>query len=234
MAEKEELELLDLEDDALPDLPEDNPFEQIARPKRPWLLFGAAILVIALASYIIIRVIGKDYGDSIEINIDMPPAAVMPAPEPLPESEPDEVVEGTPQRIVEDRVAATFDPNAPGAAAPRVEPPRPRPVNRTEPAAQPRPAAPRPAAPPPSAAVRGWSVQVGAYNTRAAAQAGQRQLEARHRRLFEDRTLVILAATAPDGSTIYRLRVTGFPNSSEANGFCRNAKSDGLDCFVAR
>ncbi|MCL2018038.1 MAG: SPOR domain-containing protein [Alphaproteobacteria bacterium] len=239
MAENEELELLDLEDDVLPELPEDNPFEQVARPKRPWLLFGAAILVIALASYIIIRVIGKDYGESIDINIDMPPAAVQPAPEPLPESEDRLIIDdeqqdaGTPVRVVEDRVDAQFDPNA----APRVEPPKPRPVQRPQ-GQKPRAAAPKPAAKPQpvqsSSAVSGWSVQFGSYATRAAAQSGESRLRSRHSNLFADHTFVILAAVLPDGSTTYRLRVTGFQSGSEANGFCRNAKSDGLDCYVAR
>ena len=232
MAEKEELELLDLEDEAMPELPEGNPFEQHVRPRRPWLLFGAAIVVIALSAYIIIRVIGKDHGESVDISIDLTPQQPMPASESgdklviEPENN-----EGAPVRVVEDRVDAKFDP----AAAPKVTPPKPRPVNKPKPAA---PASVRATAPanaqPSSAVVSGWSVQFGSFPTRAGAQTGQKRLETKHQSLFRDQTFIILAAVLPDGSTTYRLRVTGFTSGAEANGFCRNAKSDGLDCYVAK
>ena len=42
-----------------------------------------------------------------------------------------------------------------------------------------------------------------------------------------------LGATVKDGKTTYRLRIA-FKNASDANGFCRKAKSDGLDCYVAK
>jgi hypothetical protein len=51
--------------------------------------------------------------------------------------------------------------------------------------------------------------------------------------LFADKQFVILAAVLPDGKTTYRLRVA-FADNRDANGFCRNAKSDGLECYVAR
>ena len=74
---------------------------------------------------------------------------------------------------------------------------------------------------------------MGAYDSRESALAGERRLRARHKSLFEGRSFVVLAAQV-GGQTKYRLRVTGFETGGDANGFCRNAKSDGLDCFVAR
>jgi hypothetical protein len=76
-------------------------------------------------------------------------------------------------------------------------------------------------------------VQFGAYDSRESALAAERRLRSRHRSLFEDRQFVVLAAQV-NGRTVHRLRVTGFASGNEANGFCNNAKSDGLDCFVAR
>ena len=231
MPEKEELELLDLDDDAeLPDLPVDNPLE-CARPRRPYLLFGIAAIVIALATFIIIRVIGSKSEDAIDIQIDVPAAVVTtPAAESgtpvAPESD-----SGAPVRIVTDRVDAKFNPAAEGAA-PKVEAPKPRPVTKTDTA---KPAVKAPVSKPAATAVTtGWSVQVGSYSTRDGALAAQKRLQTTNKSLFGDRQFVVLAAVLPNGSTTYRLRVIGFENSADANGFCRNAKSDGVDCYVAK
>ena len=75
-------------------------------------------------------------------------------------------------------------------------------------------------------------VQFGSYGTRAAAQAAEQKLRASHSSLFSGKQFVILAANVK-GQTTYRLRVA-FQNSNDANGFCRNAKSDGLDCYVTK
>ena len=65
------------------------------------------------------------------------------------------------------------------------------------------------------------------------AENAQRQMRNAHPSLFEGHQFVILAAQLKDGKTTYRLRVA-FKTSNDANGFCRNAKSDGLDCYVAK
>ena len=78
-----------------------------------------------------------------------------------------------------------------------------------------------------------WYVQFGSYSSRAAAETAQRQIVNAHKSLFADKQFVILAAQLKDGKTTYRLRVA-FKTSADANGFCRNAKSDGLDCYVAK
>ncbi|MDR1207652.1 MAG: SPOR domain-containing protein [Rickettsiales bacterium] len=234
MAENEELELLDLDDEAeLPELPSGNPLESAARPRRPWLLFGIAALVVALSAYIIIRVVARGGEESIDINIDVQPALVNADAE----SGNDSIVPGNvddaptvPVRIVEDRANVTFNPNAPV-----VEAPRPRPSQKPSADSKPAPSAnvaiKKPAA---SAVTSGWVVQFGSYNTRNAALAGQKRLQAGHPSLFAGRPFVVLAAVLPDGRTVYRLRITGFASGGEANGFCGNAKSDGLDCFVAK
>ena len=78
-----------------------------------------------------------------------------------------------------------------------------------------------------------WYVQFGSYSSRAAAESAQRQIANAHKSLFADKQFVILAAQLKDGKTTYRLRVA-FKTAADANGFCRNAKSDGLDCYVAK
>ncbi|MCL1902044.1 MAG: SPOR domain-containing protein [Alphaproteobacteria bacterium] len=236
MAKDEELELLDLDDDAeLPELPCGSPLESEVRPKRPWLLFGIALVVIALSAYIIIRVVAKGSDDSVEINLDVPPYVATNVEEGEGAHVPGNIDEtsGAPVRVVEDREQVTFNP---------VEPPKPRPATT---ATTPKPATtatattkPRatttPAKPAASAVTSGYMVQFGSYSSREAALAGQKKLEAAHRELFMGRPFVVLAAVLPDNKTTYRLRVTGFSSSNDASGFCSNAKSDGLDCYVTK
>ncbi|MDR0726598.1 MAG: SPOR domain-containing protein [Rickettsiales bacterium] len=234
------LDLLDLEDDATLDtLPESSPFTSSPRPKKPWLLMGIGLLVIVLATYIIVRTIGSDSGSSVEIDLDTPevvtvdsgatdtlvvpdnatptqpaPVAVTPAPK---RAEPTPVTPGVPVREVSDRREITFNPDKP-AGKPAIAAP-------TKPKAQ----APKPK----PAANASWYVQFGSYSTRALAERAQKKIQAGHPSLFTNKQFVILAAVLPNGTTTYRLRI-GFATSGEANGFCQNAKSDGLDCYVAK
>ncbi|MDR0741450.1 MAG: SPOR domain-containing protein [Rickettsiales bacterium] len=216
------LDLLDLEDDAALDtLPEASPFASPPRPKRPWLLMGVGLLVIILATYIIVRAIGYDSGSSVEIDLDVPEVVTVDAglsdtlivpPQPA-ETVP--AAPGVPVREVADRKDVTFNPNKPigkPAALPAAKSAAPR---------------PKPAA---SAA---WYVQFGSYSTRALAEVAQKKIQSRHSGLLAGKQFVILAAVLPNGTTTYRLRI-GFATSREANGLCQNAKSDGLDCYVAR
>jgi cell division protein FtsN len=156
----------------------------------------------------------------VTINLDMPvqeqaqetDTLVVPPPAP---------VAGAPVRVVEDRANVKFDANAPA-----VEAPRPRPVASQqvqEPAIAPKPVA----------TATGWMVQIGSYDSRAGAEAGQRRVQSRHNSLVSGKQFAILAAQV-NGRNVFRLRVTGFATSADANSFCRNAKSDGLDCFVTR
>ena len=259
MNNDDNLDLLDLNDDAdsVDALPDATPFAQ-PRPKKPWLLLAVGVVVIILATYIIIRTIGGDSSSVMEVDLDGPaimvegdgaavpvdidvppvPANVAPAPQPAPQpavaSAPQpapqpvaapapQVTPGVPVRVIEDRKDVTFNPDKPAAkkTAPAPAAKKAQPARRS--ASQAAGNAPRSA----------WYAQLGSYSTRASAEAGQRQLLKRHVALFNGRQFVILAAQLPNGNTTYRLRI-GFATSGDANGFCRNAKADGLDCYVTK
>jgi len=164
-----------------------------------------------------------------------PQPVAQPQPRPVPQPAPQPVVQdngGVPVRVVADRREVTFNPDRPAVNPQPVAQPQPKPV------AQPQP---KPAAKPVQKTVQKtapiangkWFVQFGSYGTRAAAESAERQMRAGHRGLFEGKQFVILAAQLPNGKTTYRLRIS-FATSNDANGFCRNAKSDGLDCYVAK
>lgn len=239
------LDLLDLGDEStLDSLPEASPFAS-PRPKKPWLLMTVGLVVIVLATYVIIRTIGGDSSSSIEVDLDapavvvdgqqgvpvdmnvMPPAPnqVQVAPQPVAQPQPAQQTAGVPVRVVEERKEVTFNPNAE----------TPKPVAKPTPKPQPKPVAKKPAVQKTasSAPAGSWYVQFGSYSTRALAENAQRQIRNAHPSLFQGKQFVILAAQLKNGTTTYRLRVA-FKTSADANGFCRNAKSDGLDCYVAK
>ena len=239
MADDNNLDLLDLEDEAeLDELPSADPFAGQARPKRPWLLLGAAVLVIALAAYITAKVVGGADKNSFDIDLGVPEKPVAAATaadsdsagaEPLvvggeDSAEPAQVSASAPVRHLEDRKPVKFNPDAASVA------PKPRPA--AKPVAQKHKAAVA-KKPTPSVGGSNYYVQFGSYSTRALAETAQRKITAGHPSLLGGRQFVILAAVLPNGTTTYRLRV-GFSTVQEADGFCRNAKSDGLDCYVAR
>lgn len=257
--EENDMEFLDLDDDTpVETLPETTPFAA-PRPRKPWFLMGLGVVVIILATYIIVRTIGGDSSRSVEINLDAPvvdvepqpvdvpmpndtlnipaqPVAVNPAPMPTPnpaaapalKPAPQPVAEnnGVPVRVVSDRRDVTFNPERPATEpAPVVEPkpvakPEPKPATKTQTKVATTPSGK-------------WFVQFGSYTTRAAAESAERQMRAGHKSLFDGKQFVILAAQLPNGKTTYRLRIS-FATSADANGFCQNAKSDGLDCYVAK
>lgn len=252
MDKEENLDLLDLEDSNEVDaLPEATPFTT-SRPKKPWLLMGLGIAIIVLATWIIVAKIGSDDGVSVNVDLDAPvenvdkvPAPVADlnvpekpvevAPQPVsvlaqpvagvePEPKPVETKpvenDGMPVRVVNDRKEVTFNPDKPVS----------KPVKKAAPA---KPAK-KTAAPAPKATASNGSiyVQFGSYSTRALAQAAEQKMRASHASLFSGKQFVILAAQVK-GQTTYRLRVA-FYSANEANGFCRNAKSDGLDCYVTK
>ena len=234
---EDNLDLLDLEDDeTLDSLTENYPLTS-PRPKKPWLLLGIGLLVIVLATYIIVRTIGSDHGSSMEIDLDTPEVVTVDTtdataadtlvvpPIPVGVAAPVAVTPGVPVREVSDRADVTFNPDKPAskpAAAPAAKP-------ATEKAVAKPAAAPKPVVVPAGS----WYVQFGSYSTRASAEAAQKKIQSKHAGLFAGKQFVILAAVLPNGTTTYRLRVP-FATSGDANGFCRNAKSDGLDCYVAK
>jgi hypothetical protein len=74
-------------------------------------------------------------------------------------------------------------------------------------------------------------VQVGAYASRAAAEAGWATLTARIGALH-GRSHRIVQGTV-DGSTVYRLQAVA-GTVDDANALCRAIKSEGGDCQVKR
>lgn len=246
--EENNLDLLDLDDaDTMDTLPDTLPFAS-PRPKKPWLLLSVGIAVIVLATYIIISVIGQDSSSSIEVDLDAPVMVVdgegapvdmnvMPQPKPVvqpavqpkpapvevkpaPVAQPEPVA--APVRVIEDRKEVKFEPaKVAQPAKPVVAKPKAKP--------QPKPAVKKTA----PASVFSWYAQLGSYSTRALAEAGQRKLAESHASLFSGQKFVILAAQLKNGTTTYRLRV-GFNSSADANSFCRNAKADGLECYVTK
>ena len=169
----------------------------------------------------------------------MPLVQPMPAPAPAPapvvvQPEPKPVVQPAPVpvpqqnvRVVQDRKDVTFNPERKADAPKAISAPAPKTAKvPTKPKPAPKPAVQK-------VANGGWYVQFGSYGTRAAAEAAGQKMRSGHASLFNGKQFVILAAVLPNGQTTYRLRVA-FANSNDANGFCRNAKSDGLDCYVAK
>ncbi len=132
---------------------------------------------------------------------------------------------GVPVRVIEDKKEVTFNPERQTAKKEAAKPAAKKVVKQqtTKKVATKQQAAPK----------GSWYVQFGSYSTRALAENAQKQLTAKHSSLFAGKQFVILAAVLPNGNTTYRLRIA-FANSAEANGFCQNAKSDGLDCYVAK
>ena len=172
----------------------------------------------------------------------MPVPGTVPAPvvvnQPRPAPQPTPVVANQPQptpvaapatsvRVVADRQDVTFNPERAAATPKPIQAPAPKTVKTPT---KPKPA---PKSTTQKVANGGWYVQFGSYGTRAAAEAAEKKIRSGHQSLFIGKQFVILAAVLPNGQTTYRLRVA-FANSNDANGFCRNAKSDGLDCYVAK
>lgn len=270
MDQEQDLDLLDLEEEtsSVDTLPEAAPFTS-PRPKKPWLLMGLGIAIIALATWIIIARVGGDSGTSVNIDLDTPgqqveevpqpvadlnvpakpvevapqpmpphpapvppaPVAEKPVPQPMPAPAPvanPAEANGVPVRVIQDRKEVTFNPDK--GETKTVTQPAPKPA--AKPAAKPAPKpAPKTTASTATTA-NGIYVQFGSYGTRAAAQSAEQKLRASHSNLFSGKQFVILSAQV-NGKTTYRLRIA-FQNANDANGFCRNAKSDGLDCYVTK
>lgn len=139
---------------------------------------------------------------------------------------------GVPVRVVEERKEVKFNPTTEVKTETKTITVEKKPVEKTS-AAKTQTSVKKAEPTVVKSSVSSWYVQFGSYSTRALAEAAQRKIANGHKSLFAGKQFVILAAQLKNGTTTYRLRV-GFNNSNDANGFCRNAKSDGLDCYVAR
>ncbi|MCQ2574870.1 MAG: SPOR domain-containing protein [Alphaproteobacteria bacterium] len=235
----ENLDLLDLEENnnEVESLPEETPFSS-PHPKKPWLLLGVGVAIVVLATYVIVKTINSDSENVVHIDLDAPvdtpvvaeqdlssvkdlsvPVKPIEVDQKKEEKKIEQETSSVPVRVIPDRKEVTFNPN-----------------NATKTVAQPikkdvvKPQVQKTAV---TTTSKSWYVQFSSHSTRALAEAAEKQLRKGHSSLFVDKQFVILAAVLPNGQTTYRLRVA-FNNSAEANGFCRNAKSDGLDCYVAR
>lgn len=151
---------------------------------------------------------------------------VQPKPAVRQEAKPEPVnaTAGVPVRVIEDRKEVTFNPEKETVRQP-VRKQATKPAVNTQAKKQVSQAQ--------APAKSNWYVQFGSYSTRALAESAEKKIRAGHQSLFAGKQFVILAAVLPNGNTTYRLRI-GFTTSNEANGFCRNAKSDGVDCYVAK
>lgn len=271
MNNDDNLDLLDLNDDAdtTDALPDAAPLTA-PRPKKPWLLMAVGVLIIILATYVIIRIVGDDSSSTMEVDLDAPavivdgvdqnaplvvgnvepqPTNVAPAPKQAPQPQPvqqpankpgpveqqprpqpdvQNTAPGVPVRVIEDRKEVTFNPDAQDTKP--VAKPASQPVAKKQSARRATQPAQRAQNTP---RTYSWYAQIGSYSTRALAESGQKQLQASHQNLFNGHQFVILAAVLPNGTTTYRLRV-GFNTSGDANNFCRNAKADGLECYVTK
>ena len=172
------------------------------------------------------------------VPVPAPQPAVKPVPQPAPQPVAQNATPGVPVRVIEDRKDVQFDPHRVDAAPQ----PAPKPVAAAKPAPKPAPKPvaqaqqPRRDAPANNQNTQkkyAWYAQLGSYSTNAAAESGRRQLQNGHRSLLGGQKFVIQRAVLGNGNTTYRLRV-GFNSSGDANNFCRNAKADGLDCYVTK
>ena len=249
MDQEENLDLLDLEQDSEVDaLPEAAPFSS-PRPKKPWLLMGLGIAIIVLATWIIVARIGANSETSVTVDLDAPVEKVeTEAPAPVADlnvpAKPDEVAQqpkaqaepvvakpvpavdtkpveqnGNPVRVVSDRKEVTFNPDKGSSVKPVTKAPVKKASTPVKKQVQ-------------SSSNGNIYVQFGSYSTRELAQKAENKMRASHGNLFGGKQFVILAAQV-NGKTTYRLRIA-FHSANEANGFCRNAKSDGLDCYVTK
>lgn len=156
---------------------------------------------------------------------------MMPAPAPAPVVAQPVVNQEPSVRVVQDRKEVKFEPVKAASQPKPIVKPAPKQVKT---ATKPKTA--------PKATIKtttqkvsngGWYVQFGSYGTREAANAAEKKIRAEHKNLFGGKQFVVLAAVLPNGQTTYRLRIA-FATADDAGGFCRNAKSDGLDCYVAK
>jgi cell division protein FtsN len=125
-------------------------------------------------------------------------------------------------------------------AAPAVATGAPRQLGT--PLARPAPAAPAPQAQPAQSggavpakpAASGYALQIGAYKSRAEADAAWQIYKRRHGALLAGFTEDVQQADLGPKGIWYRLRVTGFGGKDGAQALCGRLKADGGACFLAR
>ncbi len=233
-------DLLDLDDtfatDANDDLFQDDPFQpackpekQKSGPRRPWVLVLICLIVGALVSYIVFKVATPSHhSESATISVTNP--------EPTADSQTfgDQAEnllvqpkdsDGIPQRVVNDVKPVEFKPDA----APVVTKPKPLPTTTTTSATTTATSTVKAA----TATISGkWQVQLISLSSQKAVEQERARLQSKHPNLFSGKNLTITEKTLPGGKITYRLRVDGFAEQSSADAFCRQAKQNGIDCYV--
>jgi cell division protein FtsN len=146
-----------------------------------------------------------------------PAAAAAPAQTPPP------AATGAPRTLPGPAAAAAKPAPAPVAAKPA---PAPAPV-----AAKPAPA---PVASKPTAASGGYVLQIGAFKSRAEADAAWRTYQGKHAALLKGYGPDVQAADLGEKGTWYRLRIAGFADRDVAAALCDRLKADSGACFLGR
>ncbi len=91
-----------------------------------------------------------------------------------------------------------------------------------------------PAAAPKPVASGGVALQIGAFKTRAEADAAWRAYSGKHAALLKGYGPDVQEADLGEKGTWYRLRIAGFSDSEMASALCDRLKADGGGCFLGR
>ncbi len=97
-------------------------------------------------------------------------------------------------------------------------------------AATPEPEVPAPAV---EAKPSGWMVQIASANSEDAAWSTWKKMQKRHGILKDLKPIVVKADLGTKG-IVYRIRLKGFENQTNAKGACGDLKKNGVQCFVSK
>lgn len=123
-------------------------------------------------------------------------------------------------------VKPSAPPPAPQAAPPRVTPPA-----RSSASAPPPPARPPADPTPPSHKATGLRLQIGAFSSRAEANAALSKARAANSGSLTAADFSARPVTV-SGRTLFRAQISGFASSAEAARACAALRRAGIDCFV--
>ena len=149
-----------------------------------------------------------------------PPTAPKPAPAAQPATPPKSVASLIQQSQTPPAIRPTVPtvPAGPATGAPR----------SIVPAAAPPAATPKPAA------SGGVALQIGAFKSRAEADAAWRAYSGKHAALLKGYGPDVQEADLGDKGTWYRLRIAGFGDREMASALCDRLKADGGGCFLGK
>ncbi len=100
-------------------------------------------------------------------------------------------------------------------------------------AATPEPEAPAAEVPAAEAQPSGWMVQIASANSEDAAWSTWKKMQKRHGILKDLKPIVVKADLGAKG-IVYRIRLKGFENQTNAKGACGDLKKNGVECFVSK